>query len=60
MSSSKKKEKVPKKVQPTLFGINKFQMTQKQTKRIGKNEFKVVGEFVRRELQRYSYGPLVL
>ena len=51
-SSKKKKEKVPKKVQLTLFGINKFQMTQKQTKRIGKNEFKVVGEFVRREMTR--------
>jgi hypothetical protein len=49
-SSKKKKEKVPNKVQPILFGI--FQMTQKQTKRIDKNEFKVVGNFVRRKMTR--------
>ena len=50
MSSLKKDpKKIPKKIQPTLFGVQKFQITQKLTKRVGKNEYKVVNEFVRVE-----------
>ena len=52
MSPPKTKDRIgnpPKEVQPTLFGIKKFQITQKATKRIGKNQFEVTGEFVRVE-----------
>ena len=48
MSPTKKKDKKPpNKVQPTLFGIKKFPVTQKATKKIGKNQVEVIGEFVR-------------
>ena len=39
-------------IQPTLFGVEKFPITQKKTKKINKsgpNEFQVVGEFLRKE-----------
>ena len=50
MSSPKKDpKKIPKKIQPTLFGVQKFQIIQKLTKKVGKNETKVVNEFVRVE-----------
>lgn len=46
---NEEKKKDARKVQPTLFGIKKFELTQKATRRIGKNQFKVVGEFVQIE-----------
>jgi hypothetical protein len=46
------KDKAKKKrtlIQPTIFGVEKFPITQKRTKKIGRNQFKVVAEFVRKE-----------
>ena len=45
-NQSKKKRNL---IQPTIFGVEKFPLTQKKTKKIGQNEFQVVGEFVRKE-----------
>ena len=45
-NESKKKRNL---IQPTLFGVEKFPLTQKKTKKIGQNEFQVVSEFVRKE-----------
>ena len=48
MSPTKEKsKKSPNKIQPTLFGIKNFHIKQKVTKRIGKNQLEVIGEFVR-------------
>ena len=56
--SSPKENKVKKgrKIQPTLFGIKKFEMTQKATKKVGKNQHKVIGEFVRKEKEETKMG----
>ena len=57
MSPPKENEvKKGRKIQPTLFGKKKFEMTQKATKKVGKNQYKVIGEFVRKEKGETKMG----
>jgi hypothetical protein len=45
-----KKKRSP--IQPTLFGVDKFPVTQKRTKKIGPNQFQVVAELVHQKSNR--------
>ena len=47
--TNREDEKPRKKIQPTLFGIKNFEVTQKATRKVGTNQHEVIGEFARVE-----------
>ena len=41
------KKKLSKQKQMTLFGLKEYKVTQKIMKKVGKNQYRKVGEFIR-------------